>query len=45
MSSAASTKARSTEVESALKTVMSAEAPSVDELDRDVYASPIRYPV
>ncbi len=34
-----------TEVESALKTVISAEAPSIDELDRDVYASPIRYPV
>ena len=33
------------EVESALKTVISAEAPSIDELDRDVYASPIRYPV
>ena len=34
-----------TEVESALKTVISAESPSIDELDRDVYASPIRYPV
>jgi acetoin:2,6-dichlorophenolindophenol oxidoreductase subunit alpha len=34
-----------TEVESALKTVIGAEAPSIDELDRDVYASPIRYPV
>jgi pyruvate dehydrogenase E1 component alpha subunit len=33
------------EVESALKTVLSAEAPSADELDRDVYATPIRYPV
>jgi len=32
-------------VESALQTVMSAESPSVDELDRDVYATPIRYPV
>lgn len=34
-----------TEVESALRTVISAEAPSIDELDRDVYASPIHYPV
>jgi pyruvate dehydrogenase E1 component alpha subunit len=34
-----------TEVEMALKTVMSAEAPSIDELDRDVYATPISYPV
>jgi TPP-dependent pyruvate/acetoin dehydrogenase alpha subunit len=34
-----------TEVESALRTVMSADAPSIDELDRDVYATPIRYPV
>jgi pyruvate dehydrogenase E1 component alpha subunit len=32
-------------VEAALKTVLSAEAPSIDELDRDVYATPIRYPV
>ena len=32
-------------VEEALKTVMSAEAPSVDELERDVYATPIAYPV
>ncbi len=32
-------------VESALQTVMSADAPSVDELDRDVYATPIRFPV
>jgi TPP-dependent pyruvate/acetoin dehydrogenase alpha subunit len=32
-------------VQQALDTVMSAEAPSIDELDRDVYASPIRYPV
>jgi pyruvate dehydrogenase E1 component alpha subunit len=32
-------------VEEALKTVMSAEAPSIDELDRDVYAAPISYPV
>jgi len=34
-----------TKVESALKTVMSADAPSVDELEKDVYATPIRYPV
>jgi pyruvate dehydrogenase E1 component alpha subunit len=34
-----------TEVEMALKTVMSAAVPSADELDRDVYATPIRYPV
>jgi pyruvate dehydrogenase E1 component alpha subunit len=34
-----------TEVEMALKTVMSADVPSADELDRDVYATPIRYPV
>jgi hypothetical protein len=34
-----------TEVESALETVMRADPPSIDELDRDVYASPIRYPV
>ena len=34
-----------TKVEEALKTVLSAEAPSIDELDRDVYATPIRYPV
>jgi pyruvate dehydrogenase E1 component alpha subunit len=32
-------------VEDALKAVMSAEAPSADELDRDVYATPISYPV
>jgi pyruvate dehydrogenase E1 component alpha subunit len=32
-------------VEAALKTVMSADSPSVDELDRDVYAAPIKYPV
>jgi acetoin:2,6-dichlorophenolindophenol oxidoreductase subunit alpha len=32
------------EVETALKTVMSADAPSIEELDRDVYATPIRYP-
>jgi pyruvate dehydrogenase E1 component alpha subunit len=32
-------------VEEALKTVLSAEAPSIEELDQDVYATPIRYPV
>lgn len=32
-------------VEEALKTVMSAEVPSIDELERDVYAIPIKYPV
>ncbi len=32
-------------VESALQTVMSADAPSVEELDRDVYAAPIKFPV
>jgi TPP-dependent pyruvate/acetoin dehydrogenase alpha subunit len=31
-------------VEEALKDVMSAEAPSAEELDRDVYATPISYP-
>jgi TPP-dependent pyruvate/acetoin dehydrogenase alpha subunit len=34
-----------TEVEMALKTVMNADAPSIEELDRDVYATPIRFPV
>jgi acetoin:2,6-dichlorophenolindophenol oxidoreductase subunit alpha len=34
-----------TEVEMALKTVMSADAPAADELDRDVYATPLTYPV
>ena len=33
-----------TEVEKALKTVLSAEAPSAEELDRDVYATPIKLP-
>jgi acetoin:2,6-dichlorophenolindophenol oxidoreductase subunit alpha len=33
------------EVERALTTVLSANAPSADELDRDVYATPIRFPV
>ena len=32
-------------VEAALQTVMSADSPSVDELDRDVYATPIKFPV
>jgi acetoin:2,6-dichlorophenolindophenol oxidoreductase subunit alpha len=32
-------------VETALKTVMDAESPSIDELDRDVYATPIKFPV
>ena len=34
-----------TKVETALETVMSADSPSTDELDRDVYATPIKYPV
>ncbi|HXO54379.1 MAG TPA: thiamine pyrophosphate-dependent dehydrogenase E1 component subunit alpha, partial [Mycobacterium sp.] len=33
------------EVEAALKAVMSAEAPSIEELEKDVYATPISYPV
>jgi pyruvate dehydrogenase E1 component alpha subunit len=32
-------------VEEALKAVISAEAPSIDELARDVYATPLKYPV
>jgi acetoin:2,6-dichlorophenolindophenol oxidoreductase subunit alpha len=32
-------------VETALKTVMSSDSPSIDELDRDVYATPIKFPV
>jgi len=32
-------------VEASLKAVLSAEGPSTEELDRDVYATPIRYPV
>jgi acetoin:2,6-dichlorophenolindophenol oxidoreductase subunit alpha len=32
-------------VEDALKTVLAAQPPSADELDRDVYATPIPYPV
>jgi acetoin:2,6-dichlorophenolindophenol oxidoreductase subunit alpha len=34
-----------TTVETALKRVMSADSPSIEELDRDVYASPIKFPV
>jgi pyruvate dehydrogenase E1 component alpha subunit len=32
-------------VEAALKAVMSADSPSIDELDQDVYATPIKFPV
>jgi pyruvate dehydrogenase E1 component alpha subunit len=32
-------------VEAALKTVMAAESPSIAELERDIYAHPISYPV
>jgi pyruvate dehydrogenase E1 component alpha subunit len=32
-------------VEKALVTVMSADPPSIDELDHDVYAAPIKFPV
>jgi len=32
-------------VEDALRTVMGADSPSIDELDRDVYATPNRFPV
>ncbi|CNN68402.1 pyruvate dehydrogenase E1 component subunit alpha [Mycobacterium tuberculosis] len=32
-------------MESALQTVMSADAPSIDELDQDVYAAPLKHPV
>ena len=34
-----------TTVETALATVMAADSPSIDELDRDVYATSIKYPV
>jgi len=34
-----------TTVETALTRVMSADSPSIEELDRDVYASPIKFPV
>ncbi|KZS72289.1 pyruvate dehydrogenase [Mycobacterium kansasii] len=33
------------QVETALRTVMSADAPSIDELERDVYATPVGFPV
>jgi acetoin:2,6-dichlorophenolindophenol oxidoreductase subunit alpha len=33
-----------TEVEVALKTVLSADTPSIEELEKDVYATPIRFP-
>jgi len=32
-------------VETALRTVLSADSPSIDELDHDVYATPIKFPV
>ena len=32
-------------VETALKTVLSADSPSIDELDQDVYATPLKHPV
>ncbi|WP_374021343.1 thiamine pyrophosphate-dependent dehydrogenase E1 component subunit alpha [Mycobacterium sp. HNNTM2301] len=32
-------------VEAALETVMRADSPSIDELDQDVYGTPIRFPV
>ncbi|MGD1284184.1 thiamine pyrophosphate-dependent dehydrogenase E1 component subunit alpha [Mycobacterium seoulense] len=32
-------------VEAALRTVMGADTPSIDELDSDVYATPIKFPV
>jgi TPP-dependent pyruvate/acetoin dehydrogenase alpha subunit len=35
----------STTVETALKTVMSADPPSIDELDHDVYATRLKHPV
>ncbi len=34
-----------TAVEEALKAVLAAPPPSIDELDQDVYATPIKYPV
>jgi pyruvate dehydrogenase E1 component alpha subunit len=37
--------AASTAVEAALKAVMAAEAPGIEELERDVYATPIAFPV
>jgi acetoin:2,6-dichlorophenolindophenol oxidoreductase subunit alpha len=32
-------------VEAALRTVLNAETPSIDELEKDVYATPIKFPV
>ncbi len=32
-------------VETALQAVMNADSPSIDELDRDLYATPIKFPV
>jgi pyruvate dehydrogenase E1 component alpha subunit len=32
-------------VEAALRTVLSADSPSIEELDKDVYATPINFPV
>jgi TPP-dependent pyruvate/acetoin dehydrogenase alpha subunit len=32
-------------VEAALRTVLSADTPSIEELDKDVYATPIKFPV
>ncbi|MDT5139097.1 MAG: acetoin:2,6-dichlorophenolindophenol oxidoreductase subunit alpha [Mycobacterium sp.] len=32
-------------VEAALRTVLSADSPSIEELDKDVYATPIKFPV
>jgi acetoin:2,6-dichlorophenolindophenol oxidoreductase subunit alpha len=32
-------------VEAALKAVMSADSPSINELERDVYAAPLKHPV
>ncbi len=32
-------------VEEALKTVLAAPPPSIEELEKDVYATPIKYPV
>jgi len=39
------TNSGSESVETALKTVMSADSPSIGELDQDVYAVPIKFPV
>ncbi len=32
-------------VEAALRTVLGADSPAADELDRDVYAAPIPFPI